>query len=891
MNTEIWQLLEQGMTLVTPTKRLSRHLQSQYGTSQLNGGKLAWNTADILPWNAWLLRCWETLCLQEDSSLYLLSAHQQQSLWQQIVSRSAYAEHLLQANMAAKQALDAWKLLQQWQISSFPDDLYLNEDVRVFRGWAVEYQKQCEHNNWFDEARLEQVCGKAICQDKLKLNQTIALIGFTELTPQQRTLLEQLQQSGCDIRKLHQEQRSAQLSYASFPDTRQEIRAAAHWARRLVEQDNTGSIGIVVPNLQRTRNIVEAEFEDMLDPGAILSPMESEQGSYAVSLGQPVNRYPMVHCALTLLSLLRQPYSLQDLSSVLRSPFIIAAQNEQSQRTKLDAALHEYGETHLSLRTLRYVIEKSFAKAQGEFVFITCLCKWAELIQSQPNKQSPMKWAQTFSELLRIFSWPGERPLSSAEYQTLEAWQELLKHFASLQLITPELSLHAALSQLRRLAADLSFQPETAESPIQVLGMTGAAEMQFDHLWVMGLHEEVWPQAAQPNPFIPLQLQRERGMPRASAEIELDYARKMTQQLLHSSADVVVSYPQNEGERSLQPSPLLKEYIKPADTLRITPESGYARLILHSRQIESLADAYAPKIEQGKTVSGGSGLFKDQSLCAFRACARHRLHARTLSDVDIGLDAMDRGTLIHTLMQLFWSRVKSQQSLLGMSQQDLDVVINDCVSKTIDNKSVNRPQTFSERFSALERIRLKQLLLEWLELEKLRSDFVVKACEQALSFELEEIKLQTRIDRLDQLADGRQLIIDYKTGKASVNDWFGERPDDPQLPLYAISNPTDMAGLAFARIRRGEMSYVGLADENETLPNIRGYQDSRYAKEGETWELLFCNWRQVLSDLAIAFREGDARVNPKDENACRYCDLHSLCRIYEKQTLAVGHSE
>ena len=179
-----------------------------------------------------------------------------------------------------------------------------------------------------------------------------------------------------------------------------------------------------------------------------------------------------------------------------------------------------------------------------------------------PSKQSPSHWAEAFSKLLSLFGWPGERSLNSAEYQTVEAWQQIIKRFVSLELVTSSLSQSAALSQLRRLVTEFSFQPETEEAPVQILGMTGAAEMQFEHLWLMGLHEETWPQAAQANPFIPIKLQREHRMPRATAEIELEYARNMTQQLIDSSPDVILSYPQNENERVLRPSPLLKDYIE-----------------------------------------------------------------------------------------------------------------------------------------------------------------------------------------------------------------------------------------------------------------------------------------------------------------------------------------
>ena len=43
------------------------------------------------------------------------------------------------------------------------------------------------------------------------------------------------------------------------------------------------------------------------------------------------------------------------------------------------------------------------------------------------------------------------------------------------------------------------------------------------------------------------------------------------------------------------------------------------------------------------------------------------------------------------------------------------------------------------------------------------------------------------------------------------------------------------------------------------------------------------DWRKEVESLAGAFARGEARVDPKRElQTCRYCDLQTLCRVYEK---------
>ena len=53
-------------------------------------------------------------------------------------------------------------------------------------------------------------------------------------------------------------------------------------------------------------------------------------------------------------------------------------------------------------------------------------------------------------------------------------------------------------------------------------------------------------------------------------------------------------------------------------------------------------------------------------------------------------------------------------------------------------------------------------------------------------------------------------FLDYKTGQLKSRGWEGERPDEPQLPLYCATSERPIAGAAFAVIRTGELRFRGL---------------------------------------------------------------------------------
>ena len=275
--------------------------------------------------------------------------------------------------------------------------------------------------------------------------------------------------------------------------------------------------------------------------------------------------------------------------------------------------------------------------------------------------------------------------------------------------------------------------------------------------------------------------------------------------------------------------------------------------------------------------------------CPFRAFARHRLYADGLDSKDIGMDAMDRGNIIHKVMQELWNRLDSLATLARKKQHDLDVLVNDVITGTINEFREKYPLTFTERFSRLESERLQTLVKQWLALELQRQPFSVRHCELLHTFKFNDIEIRTRIDRIDALADGRYVIIDYKSGDPKIMAWFGDRPDEPQLPLYAISTDGEIAAVAFARIRRGEVGFVGLAQAEGILPAVNTIADTKGVKDiVPDWGTLISQWHECLNKLASGYRDGIAVVDPKNVNSCLYCDLHSLCRIYEKHGTAVN---
>jgi probable DNA repair protein len=394
-----------------------------------------------------------------------------------------------------------------------------------------------------------------------------------------------------------------------------------------------------------------------------------------------------------------------------------------------------------------------------------------------------------------------------------------------------------------------------------VLGTLEAAGMRFDCLWVSGLTDEAWPQPVRPSPFLPIALQKKAGIPQASAEASLELDRRRTEEWMAAAAEVVFSWPEKEADRDLAPSPLILGVGTGGLALPEFPR--YRDLLFKSKSIELIEDLRGPPVAK-PDVRGGTRVLADQAACPFRAFARWRLHAEALEEPAPGLDARDRGKLMHELMKELWVQLKDSSSL----KKDLGPAIARAAEAAV------RESGLEGAFAELERARLAKLAREWLEEEEKRSPFKVAFLEENRLMKVAGLELSGRIDRMDRLPDGSHVLIDYKTGNPNPKSWIGPRPEDPQLPLYALSSSEPVSAVAFARLKPGEMRFMGVSRDRDVLPEVNA---------ARSWPELLAEWKREAESLGKSFAGGVAHVDPKNDlETCRLCDLQTLCRVYEK---------
>ncbi|WP_428821158.1 PD-(D/E)XK nuclease family protein [Microbulbifer sp. MCCC 1A16149] len=866
---QILNQLPEGGLLLTPTNRLRNRCQQVYGTGQQASKN--WAPPAVESLQGWLDRLWFQLQQMQwpPAMCRVLNKEQRQLLWQQCVEETL-DKGLINTQQLAANCDTALAQLIQWQrIDSLEETEsalaphwektgLLPDDYALFKVLPLFHQ-QLQQRNAVTPDQRDQLISRAFAKDQLPKLPQISLAGFVQHSP----LVEQIFQRACDT--LHNfpipDKPGASVKVAQCHNLEEELLQAARWSAEKLQQNPDSSIGIVVNNLGQCRPLVEQVFARVLEPQWLDPAQAAYTLPFNFSAGTPLAKTPVGAATLQLLETLRDTFDYSALRTLLFSPIWGAQSPEELHlRSTLFRRLQKQELREIPGSVLRTWAEKLAAELAPESPLpsqLNQLGDWARRWQRAPAEI----WAQRFSELLARLQWPGNRNPNSQEYQQLMLWEQALENFAGLTEFSGAQPLNKALQLLRQIASRTPFQAETRDGPLQILGVLEAGGLAFDHLRLVGFGQQQWPPPPAPNPMLPVLWQKEWKMPRASAERELELAQQLTADLLNGSDDIVVSYACEEDGVGQSLSALFGAP-QTAEPFEQDALAAHYQTLENAPALEKIADANLPHLsaEDCAQVRGGAGVLKAQALCPLNAQLRYRLGAEEYAAPGLGLSAAERGNLIHEMLAAFWINCKSSQQLAAMTPEQLALQIRSSIDTAIGRLKKKHPE-LPPKFWELEQVRLRDIFDQWLPLEQDRPAFTVEQVETALTVTLQDLTFTLRLDRLDSLVDGEQLVIDYKTGQTSVSDWLQERVREPQLPLYALFHPQAKA-VAFGAVKNGSCKYQGCGELTHPINGIKSVADSQKEKEPELiqWDQLKQHWQRALEGLAEEYKTGHATL-------------------------------
>ncbi len=852
-----------GRTVLVPNTELATALFDAIERAHREAGRDIWPTPRVRDFGTWLKEQHVQRQLTDSSTPRCLSDVEERELWRSVVLESESSGQFLEPSGAARAARRAYRTMLEYGIPIGAVAAYRTEESLALLEWSRRFAERCRHLHCISSAQLPP-------------SQTVESIAWIE-SPQWRPVARRWlhENAGAPLPPMSNAAHgSLRVHQAESPDA--ELAAMARWGQINLRHNPRFRAWICVPDLALRREELVDAFDAALAPQRFSLSDPQAGAHYAVAGGTPLADYAPVRSALALLAACTGAVAFEQFSSLLRLPELQAEPAEAGAAARLDVALRSRAPSEADLvQWLTLANGVAGAQSIGPVAALQRLQSAARALDPLHGNQPISRWVSLWIAAFEAGPWALRHRWSSSEYQSAERFRELLAALASGDRLFGTHSRRSAESILRRAARDTAFQMQTGVPAIWVSGQLLDPWLHYDGMWIAGCSEERWPTPLDPIPLLPIQLQRLYGVTASAVQSQLQFAEDLQRRWQGRARECVFSCADSGEGRRAAPSPILPETLSPlAPEYVAAPQPHWLALSSSAPALEEFLDETAPPFGSGERTRGVSTL-RAQSRCPFRGFAQTRLISDALERPVPGFNERERGELLHEALEHIWSEVRDSRRLLELESDPVaeSRLVDQSAQRAIARLSGRRDP--GARWRERERLRMQALLTKWLQLERRREPFEVERLEEGAQIARHAgLEFSVRIDRTDRLADGARVLIDYKSGMAGP-DWRGERPDNPQLPIYALLRRDALAAVAYGRINAAGCSFVA---ESERA-GLFGAGSAITKMEGEpTIAALIEVWSRRIEKLAADFKGGRAAVNPTPQ-ACRSCHLHGLCRI------------
>jgi ATP-dependent helicase/nuclease subunit B len=834
------EAIAENQLILTANQRLAMQIKQAWGKLSQNQNTSVWRSPRVMSIEHWLMFLWDELKDQNHpivSQLSIVGTMQSQYYWEKVIAQ--YDESLDKS--FASMAANCLDLLQRWSID-FNEITDSGSSLDKFKHWASQYQRLLDKNKLVTLPQAYQLIGDCFAAGALDKESQINLYGFQSISPLQQSLLETTAEKYRFI-QLYKQPVNARTIECADPSS--EIAVASKWAALELLQNPNQRIGILIPDLNNC----------LTQTVRILNETLAQQNcstAVNISAGVKLSETALIKAAFNCLDLFNFDLPLSQWLCLLNSPFNLFEKLPIQFKVDCELTLRALKSHSLGLDQFIQVIRGQQSKLENSDEvqsIIEPLYNFQQFSrENKANQYSFSHWADILDNIVKQLGWPGLSQPSSIQYQQIQQWDKLLAKLSELDNLGIEVGRSKALYYLNKLASEHLFHPQTGDAPLQVLGLLEGAGLVFDKLWVTGMHSGNLPTSGSIDPVLSANFQRQHEMPFSVPEKELIIAKRLLSSFKENTKQLFLSYPLSDGKTPLEPSSLIKD-MELQDVKALVGDMQPAAWLKQSDQTELLEEpgyAYNPDLEP---IRGGSSILKHQSTCPFNAFAIHRLWALDLDEPSIGLEAMDQGSIVHEILFRLWDNWKTSSALMALSAEQLSQKVEATIQAVLLEQAKTHSWLQGENYLALEQQRLSKMIMQWLEVEKQRTSFEVIDTEQKITMDFGDLKISLILDRLDKV-QGQNVVIDYKTGNVSSSAWYGERPKDPQLPLYVMASEPMPEGCFFGHLKGTKFKFLGLSKD----PIITGI------KPADDWQLQIDNWQTALNQLAQEFIQGKASV-------------------------------
>lgn len=874
---QLFRLPARSTLIITVNNRLARRIGLDFAQDLRIRGIVVAELPAIAPLMAWIRQQFDRASFDAATldMHHLLDPFAAQMLWSDVIRAQEDDSPLMDVGQAASAAMEADTLMMEWDVNVSEEEG--TPEHEKFISWRDAYTQRLHAMQAIDPNRLFSFVVQRLQANGINGIEHIVFAGFTETSPRLSRLTQALARQGVRLSRLGVHDAPVtdhKLVRCQTPEL--EWKQAVYWARCMLQTYPDRRFAIVAANLERAAPFARRVLHDMLD-----STHDSQHPAFAfnVAVGRPLSDWPVGRAMIAWLSLLSSMKTGGSCDVVQIGHALLAGHcnghlAELGRRASLDV---RFREKQLSSVTLA---QWSNSIKQLEHLSSAWEQTW-NAWQALPARLPCDAWADAFRQALSLLGFPGDVSQSSAQFQATEALSELFDRFMTLTPVLGPVTATNALHALSRLCRQTLFQPQRdPSSRLDVLGLLEAEGGNWDAVWVLGLTDEVLPAAPKPNPFMPVSALRRANAPRATPEREREWARQLFASLCQTAPEIWVSYPNMDGERELRPSSLILGGVAEVPARWLPPTVARSTV-----QMELLDDQVGPAVTEQDHIVGGVSLLETQSRNPLWAFVRHRLNVRGLIPYSLLPSKTLRGILIHGMLEQVWAQIPGRDPLrLALASEHFTGHLQEIAQTVASQKLMSLPAVIRE----MEITRACDLVMRWLQVESERAPFQVIGVEHEVIYQHAPLALKMRLDRLDVLPDGRQVVIDYKTGAEVpdvLKDWAHARPVQVQLLAYADhlkqqAGSCGIGALVLAHLHPREFGATGVHDSEEIgLPGLTSFDDSKWADAD--WNEAVQRLGLSVQRLADEFCAGIAHNVSWRKNDLQFCDVLPILRCFD----------
>lgn len=874
------QALDDDSLVLASTERVSRHLKMQAALLQSVSGKRAWFAkGKISTVSQWIEQAWLDLLPDEQ----LLFPVQELAVVKGVADRSGLLpDNLISSTSTARRIAQGYSQFIKFKLPNDPDRFKFKREYEVFWQWRELIEEDCRKHGCVFRAELPARVLGAIDAGDIAAPRKIVLVGVLYMNPSEKAVFDLLESLGTEVVTIDFEEQPEAPSLVRAVSQVDEFEHVSTWVNETLKPyiqtpQAAPSIALLVPDMRAYQAPLVEALTMTVSPASLLPPVNGVEARepWDISSGATLGARPMIRAAMAILSLSERRADLDTFSRVLRSDWVGGSKEEGPRRSVADVWLRENNGLNMTGQDFLRAMQACNTECPN---FTERLGKVLTAQTDVDGDLFPSEWAEFFCQSLSIMGWPEAETLSSANYQTLEAWEEALKVFRSLDYQLGACSYERAFMWLREIIDTRQFQPRLSHvAPVAIMSYADAVGLHFDHVWVLGATNQVLPLPADPNPFLPIELLAEAGVPEATSEGQLAKALRMVQALKATSAQVTVSSHEHDDRGgNVGASELFGPW--PASQRCGAMWEGFQGNEVGMLNREDYVEEDVPPVadDEKAALTGGVSIFKNYAHEPFFAFACNRLKANPFPVPAVGFDPRIQGTMLHLCLELFWKDVRSQEALKALTDEALGVKVGEAIEAASLQLLYKLQWRYGRQLIRLEQSRLKSLLLSWMEVEKQREwPFEVIAFELRTEVDVFGVPLNVTLDRTDRISppgtEPFNVLFDYKSGaNFTFSTLNSSSLKEPQLPIYATCvgpsamGVTSVDGISLAQVNAKQMRFHTRSASTAHL--IPGRASKSDVSTPAAWTAQVACWRECLAEMAYGFLQGNGRLSSFDKS-------------------------